>query len=624
MTADEPTAPEILDRVADAFFALDNAWRFTYLNDRARELLDRDGEGLQGRVIWDVFPETADTPFPNQFHHAMDEGEDVAFETFYNPIGTWFEVRAYPSETGLSVYLRDVSERKRREAEADQHAAIVEAVHDGVVTINADDEIAYVNRAVEATFGVPQDRLVGTPVAALHRVATIDEESTAALVDAMAALREGTDGERRVEATFEMADESTHVGEMRLVRIPGTDGDGVAGVIRDVTDRREFERVVTSLHGVTRQLYETDSPEEVCAVTVHTASELLDMPVSGVWLLDEQEGSLDPVAATAGAHELIGGLPKFGRNEGLVWNAYHEGESALYDDVREAADTYNPDTPIRSEIIAPIGSHGVLMTGARTVGAFDERDRELTEILAAQAELELDRAERERLLSERESAISRQSERLGALQELLEGDVAARLDETLGALDDADVDADRAGELRETLAVADRLVDDAAELSTARSSLGPRTQERVADVVEEAGENVIDDDTVPVSGLSLTVDDDATLRADRERLVRLFEGLFRWSPDGERAEARIGLLAEATARSVADGGYSDGFFVDRVDVPAAENRERITDPDAGPVGPAIAREIARAHGWEFSTATTPAGTLRFEVSAVTTLDPDFR
>ncbi|WP_135819671.1 PAS domain-containing protein [Halostella litorea] len=622
MTDEEPTAPEILDRVADAFFALDDAWRFTYLNDRARELLDRDGEGLRGRVIWDVFPETADTPFPNQFHHAMDEGEDVAFETFYNPIGTWFEVRAYPSDTGLSVYLRDVSERKRRETEADQHAAIVEAVHDGVVTVNADDEIAYVNRAVEATFGVPRDRLVGTPVAALHRVATIDEGSTAALVDALSALRAGEDGERRVEATFEMADESTHVGEVRLVRIPGTDGGGVAGVIRDVTDRREYERVVTSLHGVTRQLYEADTPEEVCAVTVHTASELLDMPVSGVWLLDEERGHLDPVAATAGAHELIGGLPRFGRNEGLVWEAYHGGESALYDDVRAATDVYNPDTPIRSEIIAPIGDHGVLMTGARTVGAFDERDRELAEILAAQAELELDRAERERLLSERETAITRQSERLTALRELLDGEVGDEVDAALSAIEGAVLDPERAAEVQSALARADRLVDDAAELSTARTALGPRTTVNVADAIAAAGENVVDDETVPVAGLSLTADDDATLRADRDRLVKLFEALFRWSPDGRRADVRVGLLASAKARSVADGGYPSGFFVERADASAEWDGERITDPTTGPVGPSIAREIARAHGWEFSTATTPAGTLRFEVSGVTTLDPE--
>jgi len=622
MTADEPTAPEILDRVADAFFALDDAWRFTYLNGRAEELLDRDAEGLCGRVIWDVFPETADTPFPNQFHHAMDEGEAVAFETFYNPVGTWFEVRAYPSDTGLSVYLRDVSERKRRETEADQHAAIVEAVHDGVVTVDADDEVAYVNRAVEATFGVPRDRLIGTPVAALHRVATIDDESTASLVEALSALRAGEDGERRVEATFEMADESTHVGEIRLVRIPGTDGDGVAGVIRDVTDRREFERVVTSLHGVTRQLYEADTPEEVCAVTVHTASELLDMPVSGVWLLDEGQDRLDPVAATAGAHDLIGGLPRFGRNEGLVWEAYRDGESALYDDVREATDVYNPETPIRSEIIAPIGSHGVLMTGARTVGAFDERDRELTEILAAQAELELDRAERERLLSERETAISRQTERLTALRELLDGDVGTEVDAALAALDGAEADPDRADEVRAALTRAGRLLDDAAELSTARAAVGPRTTVTVADAIETAGENVVDDDAVAVTGLSLTVDDVASLRADRDRLVKLFEGLFRWSPDGRRADVRVGLLASATARSVADGGHPSGFFVERADVSADGDEERVTDPDAGPVGPAIAREIARAHGWEFSTATTAAGTLRFEVSGVTTLDPD--
>ncbi|WP_380681241.1 PAS domain-containing protein [Salinigranum sp. GCM10025319] len=105
----------VLDRVSDAFFALDRDWRFTYLNDQAERLLDRSTEDLVGKSVWEEFPEAVDTTFEEKYTEAMESQETVSFDEYYPPLDTWFEVRAYPSETGLSVYFRDVTERKANE-----------------------------------------------------------------------------------------------------------------------------------------------------------------------------------------------------------------------------------------------------------------------------------------------------------------------------------------------------------------------------------------------------------------------------------------------------------------------------------------------------------------------------
>jgi hypothetical protein len=48
----------------------------------------------------------------------------VSFEEYYpEPLDAWFEVRVYPSETGLSVYFRDITERKDRERTLEQTEA---------------------------------------------------------------------------------------------------------------------------------------------------------------------------------------------------------------------------------------------------------------------------------------------------------------------------------------------------------------------------------------------------------------------------------------------------------------------------------------------------------------------
>jgi signal transduction histidine kinase len=121
-----PEAAEVLDHMTDAFFALDRDWRFTYLNGRAETVLTRamaDGafdSGLEGRGIWEVIPEAEGTVFADEYQRAMETGEPRDFEAFYDPLDTWFEVRVFPSESGLSVYFRDVTERKEREERAER------------------------------------------------------------------------------------------------------------------------------------------------------------------------------------------------------------------------------------------------------------------------------------------------------------------------------------------------------------------------------------------------------------------------------------------------------------------------------------------------------------------------
>ena len=118
----EATA-RILASITDAFFALDKQLRFTYVNPQAERVLFRDREALLGQKIWDEFPEAVGSAFDQQYRRALAEGVPVSFEEFYPPLGTWFEVRAYPSpDGGLSVFFQNISERKALDAERERLA----------------------------------------------------------------------------------------------------------------------------------------------------------------------------------------------------------------------------------------------------------------------------------------------------------------------------------------------------------------------------------------------------------------------------------------------------------------------------------------------------------------------
>lgn len=108
---------EILERVTDAFVALDRNWRYVYVNERAAEIFGHDRAWFIGRHIWTEFPEGVGQPFHLAYERAMETQQPQEIEEYYPPYDKWFQNRIYPSPNGLSIYFQDVTERRRREDE---------------------------------------------------------------------------------------------------------------------------------------------------------------------------------------------------------------------------------------------------------------------------------------------------------------------------------------------------------------------------------------------------------------------------------------------------------------------------------------------------------------------------
>ncbi|MDQ6861235.1 MAG: response regulator [Verrucomicrobiota bacterium] len=107
----------VLENTTDGFFAVDRNWTFTYLNAEAEALLGRTRDELYGGILWEKFPEEVGSVFQTNYERVMQDQEAVEFEAIAADGRRWFEVHAYPSEGGMSVFFRDVTERKRSEDE---------------------------------------------------------------------------------------------------------------------------------------------------------------------------------------------------------------------------------------------------------------------------------------------------------------------------------------------------------------------------------------------------------------------------------------------------------------------------------------------------------------------------
>jgi PAS domain S-box-containing protein len=111
------TMTNILEKTTDGFFAVDSEWKLTYVNAEAETMVGRKRNELLGGLLWERFPELIGSISQTNYERVMAEKVAMKFEANDTSGKTWFEVHAYPSNGGVSVFFRDISERKKTETE---------------------------------------------------------------------------------------------------------------------------------------------------------------------------------------------------------------------------------------------------------------------------------------------------------------------------------------------------------------------------------------------------------------------------------------------------------------------------------------------------------------------------
>lgn len=152
---------DILENITDGFFTVDRDWRFTRVNRVLEKSLKRRREELLGRVMWESFPEAVYLRFYKEYKKAMEEGVAVHFEEYFPPLDTWFEAHAYPAEDGISVYFRDITHRKKSEAEIRKLSLVASKTDNTVIITNALRQIEWVNEGFTKLTGYYFDEVIG-------------------------------------------------------------------------------------------------------------------------------------------------------------------------------------------------------------------------------------------------------------------------------------------------------------------------------------------------------------------------------------------------------------------------------------------------------------------------------
>lgn len=104
----------VLNRINDSVVSVDNAWRYTFLNDAALSTHPL-GRNVLGKTMLEVHPDLLGTPFWEKYQEAMRTGQAQEVEDYYAPMKRWFMAKVYPSGSGLTIYYKDITDRKQAE-----------------------------------------------------------------------------------------------------------------------------------------------------------------------------------------------------------------------------------------------------------------------------------------------------------------------------------------------------------------------------------------------------------------------------------------------------------------------------------------------------------------------------
>ena len=155
----------------------------------------------------------------------------------------------------------------------------------------------------------------------------------------------------------------------------------------------------------------------------------------------------------------------------------------------------------------------------------------------------------------------------------------------------------------------ERIIEDVLTLARGEDVIDPEGTEALDEIAREAWR------TVDTERATLDIEGQLpTATADRDRVSRLFENLFRNAVEhgGRDAHIRVGPLADARGMYVADDGPGiPGEHHDAVFQPGYSSDDHGTG-----LGLAIVEQIADVHGWTVSVTDAADGGARFEVRGV--------
>jgi two-component system NtrC family sensor kinase len=243
----EESYRELADSITDVFFAMDENLRYTYWNKASEILTGIRSEDAIGKSIREVFP---DRPWRRRaeemYRRVLKTQQIQTFVNDYDIDGKHYilEINAYPSPGGVSVFVKDITNRKQaeealRESE-ERYRKMFEEALDAIFIGDAETGMLLdCNRAACELVDRERSELIGEHQRILHPPGETEGEFSNTFSEHLRA-KEGKVIETQVVTGKGKIKEVAI--KANVVELPGK--KVIQGIFRDITERKQVEEAL--------------------------------------------------------------------------------------------------------------------------------------------------------------------------------------------------------------------------------------------------------------------------------------------------------------------------------------------------------------------------------------------
>jgi signal transduction histidine kinase len=123
---DEANEPNLPRRTGYLHIGPD--WRITFAHLEGGREGERSGPQLQGRVLWELYPDLVGTSFEQHYRSTMRDRQPRKFQAFYAPAGLRLANHLFPAGDGIALYYEDITHRRQLEVQLARRNLQQEAV----------------------------------------------------------------------------------------------------------------------------------------------------------------------------------------------------------------------------------------------------------------------------------------------------------------------------------------------------------------------------------------------------------------------------------------------------------------------------------------------------------------
>jgi PAS domain S-box-containing protein len=238
---------ELTESISDMFFAMDEGFRYTYWNKASEKLTGISAKDAIGKSLTEVFPDVKGTGVEQFYEEVLRTRQPQSCLNEYQLRGKdyVFEINAYPTKAGLSVFVEDATERKKAEQalkeSEEKYRGLVELAPDGIVAVNLEGIVTSANRSFLTLVGYDfEEEIVGKPLTELKSSRVEDIPRFQGL---FMSLMKG-ESPSPVEFLYVRRDGTSRWAEVHPALLV-KDGKPVGAqvIMRDVTERKNVEKL---------------------------------------------------------------------------------------------------------------------------------------------------------------------------------------------------------------------------------------------------------------------------------------------------------------------------------------------------------------------------------------------